>query len=91
MEELLGPGARLLVRKVPRVGRKTGLDVVGILHEGLRISLDTRIPNKLIREGLRRSYIPEFRGYDRIVTEFCGETQGSTSFSPTGGPIAYLR
>jgi len=69
MQELLTPGTEVILREVLREKRKTSYDLIGVFYEGQRVSVDSRVPNKLVLEALRNRDIEEFSEYDIIKPE----------------------
>lgn len=69
LDELLTRGAKVILKEVLDGKRKTSYDLIGVHHKGQRISLDSRVPNKLVLEALRNGDLPEFTGYDSIKPE----------------------
>ncbi len=70
MHELLIPGTEVFLRKVMKENRKTGYDLIGVSYNGQRVSLDSRVPNKLVLEALKNKDIPELSEYTVIKPEF---------------------
>ena len=70
MHELLIPGIEVFLRKVTGRNRKTGYDLIGVSYKGQRVSLDSRVPNKLVFEALKNKDIPELSKYTTIKPEF---------------------
>lgn len=70
MRELLKPGTEVVLRKVTNVKRKTDYDLVAVFHKGKMVSIDSRIPNKLVLEALKNRDIKEFFGYSVIRPEY---------------------
>lgn len=70
MHELLAPGVEVFVREVEKKKRKTKFDLIGVMHKGEMVSLDTRAPNKLVFEALKNKDIKEFNKYDFIKPEW---------------------
>jgi sugar fermentation stimulation protein A len=70
MGELLFPGATVLLKEVRKDGRKTAHDVVGVMRRGERVSIDTRVPNQLVGEALRRRALEQFGMYDMVRPEY---------------------
>ncbi|MBS7619581.1 DNA/RNA nuclease SfsA [Candidatus Bathyarchaeota archaeon] len=64
--EILKPGSRVYMLKRERLRRKTGFDLVQVDLGHLRVSTDSRIPNKVFEEALALNLLPEFKGF-RIV------------------------
>ncbi|MEM2780904.1 MAG: DNA/RNA nuclease SfsA [Candidatus Bathyarchaeia archaeon] len=68
--ELLVPNARVVLREgAVRGGRKTVYDVIGVYSNGTIVSIDSRFPNKLVFEALKRKDLTEFRDYDAVKPE----------------------
>lgn len=70
MHELLIPGTEVILRKVMKGNRKTGYDLIGVLYNGQRVSVDSRVPNKLVLEALKNKDIKELSEYNIIKPEF---------------------
>ena len=69
MTELLRPGVRLRVREMTEDGRKTRYDVVAVDTGERLISVDTRVPNRLVSVALNSRALPEFSQYSRVFSE----------------------
>jgi sugar fermentation stimulation protein A len=70
MRELLAPGTKVTLRKAKKENRKTNFDLIGLVHDGHRVSLDSRLPNRLVLSALRNRDIEEFAGYNTIMPEY---------------------
>ena len=70
MHELLIPRTEVFLRKATKGNRKTSYDLIGVSHNGQKVSLDTRVPNKLVLEALKNKDIPELSEYTTIKPEF---------------------
>ncbi|MFB0563029.1 MAG: DNA/RNA nuclease SfsA [Candidatus Lokiarchaeia archaeon] len=70
LEELLYPGVRVLLAERPKKSRKTRYDLIAVYHGDQLISLDSRIPNKLVFEALKNKNLDEFMEYSTITPEF---------------------
>jgi sugar fermentation stimulation protein A len=70
MYELLIPGTEVFLRKVTEEKRKTCYDLIGVAYNGQLVSLDSRVPNKLVLEALRNRDIAELSEYTVIKPEF---------------------
>lgn len=66
LEELLQPGARLLLRDAGRRGGKTRLDVLGIYDGEELVGIDSRLPPQVFAEAVEEGRLLEFQGY-RVV------------------------
>ncbi len=70
MRELLVPGTKIVLKEINDFKRKTQYDVLAVFYKGMIVSIDSRIPNKLILEALKNDEIEEFSGYNHIKPEF---------------------
>jgi sugar fermentation stimulation protein A len=74
LRELLVSGARVVLKGGGAAGgRKTVYDVVGVYSDGTIVSIDSRIPNKLVFQALKNGDLPEFRGYTYVKPEYIHE------------------
>jgi len=62
MLELLTLGTKVILREVVKGNRKTSYDMIGVLNNGQRVSVDSRLP--------RNKDIEELSEYDRIRPEY---------------------
>lgn len=69
LNELLVPEANVILKEV-KGDRKTGYDLIGVYHGEQIVSVDSRVPNRLIFEALRKGELPEFLGYKKIKPEY---------------------
>ncbi|MEM3587421.1 MAG: DNA/RNA nuclease SfsA [Candidatus Jordarchaeaceae archaeon] len=70
LDELLYPNVRVLLADRPKENRKTRYDLVAVYHGDQLISLDSRVPNKLVLEALENKFFEEFKEYSTITPEF---------------------
>jgi sugar fermentation stimulation protein A len=70
MHELLTTGTDVLLREVLKENRKTNYDLIGVHHNDQMVSIDSRIPNKLVFEALINRNIEELSEYDSIRPEY---------------------
>ncbi len=63
LRELLRPGARVWLEPKPGQHRKTGYQLWLVAQGQELVSLDTRLPNQLVREALDQGALPEFSQY----------------------------
>jgi sugar fermentation stimulation protein A len=70
MHELLIPGTEVVLTEAANENRKTGYDMIGISYNGQMVSVDSRVPNKLVLEALRNRDIEELSEYNTIKPEF---------------------
>jgi sugar fermentation stimulation protein A len=69
LNELLFHGAKVVLKEVFASGRKTLYDIVGVYHGGTVVSIDSRLPNRLVYEALKNGDLPEFAGYTEVKPE----------------------
>jgi len=71
MYELLSPGVEVLLHDVGvQEQRKTRWDLIGVHHGAAVVSIDTRVPNRLVRVALQNGDLPELTGYREIQPEY---------------------
>ena len=70
MNELLFPGVEVFAKEINQQNRKTKFDLIGVMNQGELVSLDTRVPNKLVFEALKNKDIKEFSMYDFVKPEY---------------------
>jgi sugar fermentation stimulation protein A len=70
MQELLTQGTKVVLRKVMKEDRKTDYDLIGVFYNGQVVSVDSRVPNKLVLEALRNRDIRELSEYNTIKPEY---------------------
>jgi sugar fermentation stimulation protein A len=69
LRELLYPGVKVYIVESPGEGRKTAYDMVLADHGGTLVSVDSRLPNRLLAEAMEAGSLPEFTGYRVARTE----------------------
>jgi sugar fermentation stimulation protein A len=71
LREFLASGRTLILEKHEGgLKRKTGYTVVGALAEtGVKVSVDARMPNRLLAEALRQGELEEFKGFRLLKAE----------------------
>jgi sugar fermentation stimulation protein A len=69
MNELLEPGRIVYLTRNLGVNRKTCFDMVLVRYEDTLVSIDSRMPNKLLVEAIRSNLLPDFRGFRVTKTE----------------------
>jgi sugar fermentation stimulation protein A len=77
MHELLIPRTEVILREVLKDNRKTNYDLIGVSYNSQWVSVDSRVPNKLVLEALRNQDIKELSEYSVIKPEF---SYGHTRF-----------
>lgn len=70
MHELLIPEVEVILREAKKQKRKTGYDLIGVILDEEIVSLDTRVPNKLVFEALNNKDIVEFSEYNYVKPEY---------------------
>ncbi len=70
LEELLVFDAQVILREAKKGDRKTLYDLVGVYHGDQIVSVDSRLPNRLVFESLKNRDLPEFAGYVKIKPEY---------------------
>jgi sugar fermentation stimulation protein A len=76
LKELLNFGVKVVLKKIEYKRRKTAYDLIGVYHEGLKVSVDSRVPNMLVFEALKKKALKEFAEYSTIKPEpFYGHTR----------------
>ena len=88
LAELLLPGRRVILARRLGAGRKTGYDLVLVQDGEQWVSVDTRLPNRLVAMALRDGRLAPLTGYDLVRPEvpfgrsrldFCLEAEGRPS------------
>ncbi len=70
MYELMVPGKTVYLREAENRKRKTHYDMIAVEHEGVLISIDSNLPNRLLKRLLMEHRMRQyFDGYDRVVPE----------------------
>ena len=70
LKELLLPGAELYLRPVPKdIPRKTRFTTVMVCHKGQFISLVSTLPNRFVKESLKKNKLPMFKNYKLLKPE----------------------
>jgi sugar fermentation stimulation protein A len=69
LKELLNPNASVALNHCPSPTRKTNHDLVAISTERRWVSIDSRIPNMIVKEALMECKLQEFRSYLEVIPE----------------------
>ena len=70
LKELLLPDAELYLRPVSdEIPRKTRFTTVMVRHNGQFISLVSTLPNRFVKESLKKNNLPMFRNYNLVRSE----------------------
>ena len=75
--ELLIPGVTVLLREELNPTRKTKYDLVAVYKKEKLISIDSQIPNKVVKEALLNKSVDNLKGYSQVLTE---KTYGNSRF-----------
>jgi sugar fermentation stimulation protein A len=71
LRELLVSDAKVLLRESGSArNRKTVYDIIGVYDGDMVVSIDSRVPNRLVFEALKNEGLPEFVGYTEIKPEY---------------------
>jgi len=70
LQELLTPGATIHIHENPKPGRRTQFDLVLVEIDGVLVSIDSRIPNRLFEEALEQETLKGFEGFHIEEREF---------------------
>ncbi|MGB9854334.1 MAG: DNA/RNA nuclease SfsA [Candidatus Bathyarchaeales archaeon] len=70
LEELLVLNAEVVLKEVERCKRKTWYDLIGVYHGNQIVSVDSRLPNRLVFEALKNRDLPEFAEYTKVKPEY---------------------
>lgn len=70
MEELFKAGKIVYLLEKNAADRKTCYDLIIVKHNGKMVSVDSRVPNKVVQEAIKSSIIPEFEGYSVRFKEY---------------------
>lgn len=69
MPDLLYPGVEVFLRYASNSHRKTDYDLIGVRHQGVALSLDSRVPNQLLAKSMETGLLPPFIHYSEIKSE----------------------
>lgn len=69
MHELMVPGTRVYLIYKPGEHRKTDYDLTLVEYNNTLVSIDSRLPNYMLREAINQGRLPEFKGYKVERTE----------------------
>lgn len=75
--EILKEGATVVLREELNPSRKTRYDLMAVYKEDKLISIDSQVPNKVVREALENGVIPSLKVYNLIERE---KTFGKSRF-----------
>jgi sugar fermentation stimulation protein A len=69
MLEFMIPGKTVFLRENHALHRKTVYDMIGVLHNGLKVSIDSNLPNRFLKALLEKHAFPYFSKYSKIFAE----------------------
>ncbi|MFW9959509.1 MAG: DNA/RNA nuclease SfsA [Candidatus Thorarchaeota archaeon] len=69
MYEFMIPGKSVFLRKNSASHRKTEYDMIGVLHDGIQVSIDSNLPNRFMRRLLETRSLSYFSNYNKVVPE----------------------
>jgi sugar fermentation stimulation protein A len=69
VRELLVPGRRVLLAAAQAPGRLTAYDLLMVELDGTLVSIDARLPSRLLYEALQAGRVEEFAGYAQVRRE----------------------
>ncbi len=85
LRELLVPGRRVLLAAAQAPGRLTPDDLLMVDLDGTLVSIDARMPSRLLYEALRTGRLEEFAGYAEVRREVT-YGQSRLDLALEGGP-----
>jgi sugar fermentation stimulation protein A len=70
MKELLFPDARLIIREpLSTKARKTNWDILAVESENKIITINSSLPNRVVKQAIKNNWINEFVNYTNIKAE----------------------
>jgi sugar fermentation stimulation protein A len=85
LRELLPPGRRVLLAAAQAPGRLTSYDLLMVDLEGTLVSIDARMPSRLLYNALQAGRLEEFAGYAEVWREVT-YGQSRLDLALEGGP-----
>jgi sugar fermentation stimulation protein A len=76
-KEILIPGGQVFLREENNPTRKTAFDLIGAYKGDKNISIDSQIPNKVVKEALENKAVDKLKSYNHILSE---KTFGASRF-----------
>ena len=69
LKELFQPGAEvyLIDKRLPH--RTTAYDLALVKYDGVLVSVDARVPNRVVRDAINKGLLPEFSGFRVVRSE----------------------
>jgi sugar fermentation stimulation protein A len=70
MKELLVPNARLIIREPLSIkDRKTSWDILAVEYENKIVTINSSLPNRVIKQAIKNKWISELTKYNNIKPE----------------------
>jgi len=70
MKELLVPNARLIIREpLSLEDRKTSWDILAVEYENRIITINSSLPNRVVKQAIKNKWISEISNYNNIKAE----------------------
>jgi len=69
MYEFMIPGKSVYLRENSAPHRKTNYDMIGVLHDGILVSIDSNLPNRFVRKLLETHSLSYFSDYHKVIPE----------------------
>jgi len=69
MLEFMVPGKVIYLRENSAEHRRTEYDMIGVLHDGIQVSIDSNLPNRFVRSLLEKHSLPFFSPYEKVIPE----------------------
>jgi len=70
MKELLVPNARLIIREPLRLkDRKTNWDILAVEHENRIVTINSSLPNRVVKQAIKNKWIKEISNYNNMKAE----------------------
>ncbi|NWG09837.1 MAG: DNA/RNA nuclease SfsA [Nitrososphaerales archaeon] len=70
LRELLVRDAEVFLKVAKSNNRQTSYDLIAINHNGILVSIDSKMPNKLLLEAIKEHKMEEFSMYNYVKPEF---------------------
>ena len=70
MKELLVPNAKLIIREPLRLkDRKTSWDILAVEYENRIVTINSSLPNRVVKQALNNKWISEISNYNNLKAE----------------------
>lgn len=91
LRELLVPGVMATLARRAGRGRRSGYDLVAVVHDGVRVCVDARLPGPLLAEAVAAGRLPSFRGFRVAGREVrCGASRLDLLLTAPDGTSVYV-